>query len=746
MNHALNGKLGSMETMSAIAVASHEKSVCDALKKGLENLGYRCRTFGTVSSALNGLVKEPAHIILFDVLMPDMNTLEFMKRVAESSPDAVGIPMIGDGSFESVLEAMRGGVRDFIAKPVDMGQLALVVRIALERKRFDEAHPSGLKGGAQGGNGDGRLSEPMDREMDEALIDTIRTFTSLLEKRDEFMGSHSKRVAASCLAVCRKLDLRDNVRGDIETAALLHDIGKIVIPDSILRKMTNFISQARLTDEEKRAVRMHPVIGQEAVEMIAVLHSVSPIIRHHHELFNGSGYPDQLTGYNIPLGSRIISVVDTYDKLVYSVDHKRRSAARKFVIDHLQKNAGVMYDPDIVKFFVEFIEEQDTGAESRKEKTVPVGELAVGMVLARDLSTTGGVLLVYQGDAIKESDIARIRRFRQRKAVVDTAYVLESPVPPRGVSAESGDSPRSGESGGEETAGYTVNREDIIKFKRVKDIIDNAKGLSTLPAVYQNAITLLNDPSSTRRDIASVLRQDQAIVAKMLRVVNSPLFAFSRRISTIEDAIPLLGFSEIRNIVTSVSVITTFASGKGSDVFDRSGFWKHSAGSAIVCKVLARKLKIHSEEECFTAALLHDIGKLVLDQLFPQDFSNVISLVNEKSVPMREAEQSFFGRPHQTVGDYFIRKWKIPDVLADAVCCHHSPRESKVNPFLVSAVHLADVIIRMLNIGDSGEKQSPVLDEFAKKQLGISEGDVKSLLPVIEEHLRQSDDLLRLGE
>ncbi|MHB9028837.1 MAG: HDOD domain-containing protein, partial [Candidatus Latescibacterota bacterium] len=437
-------------------------------------------------------------------------------------------------------------------------------------------------------------------------------------------------------------------------------------------------------------------------------------------------------------------VVDAYDKVVYSVDTRRRDAARRIILTHLAKNSGILYDPDVIDVFLGYIQEQAKLKSKRKERSVSPGDLKPGMVLSRDLYTVGGVLLVSQGEMVSHSDYSRIMRFRQRKAIPDTVYIYDSPAAAAHPSAapvrEASASLQA------DTSDREVNREDIITFQRFREAIDKAKGLGTLPTVYQTAVTLLNNPTSTRKDIADVLKQDMAIVAKVLRLVNSPLFAFSRRITSIEDAIPLLGFSEIRNIVTSVSVLSMFSPGDGSDSFDRAAFWQHSAACAIVCKILARKLKVAAEEEYFTAALLHDIGKLVFDQLFPDDFRKVITLVNEQSLSIHQAERMVFGRPHMTVGDYLLRKWKVPEILADAVLYHHAPRDSKIDPFLVSAVCVSDQIVHMLHIGSSGEKQTPKMDDFAAQQLGIGAEDLEILIPEIEEHIHQSDDILKLGD
>ncbi len=726
-----------------VIVVDDEQVVCDVLVQGLSGHGFDCKGFTDPLKALEYARSGPVHLAFVDVMMPNLNGNEFIKRLNAIDSDIAVVVMSGYGTVDIAVEAMKLGAQDFIAKPADIEQFAMSARIALERRQIRiESRDHHEKVERKLADSDLRFDN-MHRDMEDSILQIVRIFSGFLDKRSVFVGNHSKRVAAACREVCRKFDLRDSIRNDIETAALLHDIGKIVISDALLAKTANFFLSAKLTEEERRIIRMHPVLGQEAVEMVSFLQPVSLIIRHHHETFNGTGYPDQLTGYNIPLGSRIIQVVDMFDKVIHGVEKSRVRDAKKFVVDHFRKNSGVLYDPDVVKYFLEMIEEQAKNLKSRKTKTMATENLKVGMTIAADLCTTGGVVLVSRDETVTPGDLSRIRRFLQRKAVMAEIVVYEEEGK---TGAEPSPAAAPGVPSQEARDKHEVSRDDIVRFKKVKDGIDHAKDLGTLPVVYQNAMTLLNDPASNRRDIAGVLKQDQAIVTKVLRVVNSPLFAFSRRISTIEDAIPLLGFGEIKNIVTSVSVIASFPSGASSQMFDRALFWRHSAGCAIIAKVLARKFKIRSEEECFTAALVHDIGKLVFDQIFPDDFRAVIADVNGRNVSIREAERAVFGRPHQVVGEYLLRKWKIPDILCESVAYHHSPKDAKIDPFLVSVVHTADVLAHMMHIGESGEKIDPVIDDFACERLGFTSDALRIYVSELESAVKEGGDLLNLGD
>ena len=513
---------------------------------------------------------------------------------------------------------------------------------------------------------------------------------------------------------------------------MLHDIGKIGLPDILLQKSHDYFKYAQLTNKEKKIIQRHPLIGQESVEMIEMLKQVGLYIRHHHERYDGSGYPDGLKGDIIPLGARIIGVVDAYDRIVLSMEKQKQKDALALFLKYLRKHKGKIFDPEASSHLTSIIKERESKEYSR-EKRIDIDKLESGMVLARDVYTSTGVLLISQYERLTHKDITRLYHFRESKMIMNVVYIYGSLVSKgkKRIISPAVQKP------------LTEKKEELT-FEKVCSAIDSTNDLRTLPTVYTMVTNKLSDPKSTREDIAEILRHDPVIVAKLLRIVNSPLFGFLRSITTIEDAIPLLGFNEIRNIVTSLSVLSLFQDGKSSDIFNRQLFWKHSIGCAIICKIVANKIGVQSEEEYFTAGLLHDIGRLVLDQLFPGEFREVIRLIEEESMFMRQAERTIFGRPHQFVGEYLLEKWKIPDILKDAVKNHHSPKDSEVDSILVSAVHISDIITHMLDIGKSGEVTVPKLDSFAEHKLGISLADFEILIPEIDEKVKESEDLLAL--
>ncbi|MBN1293524.1 MAG: HDOD domain-containing protein [Candidatus Latescibacteria bacterium] len=717
-----------------ILIVNNEDEIRDRLAGILNQSGFSTYITDTGESAQKYLDKEPVGLVLYTINVENENEKEFIREIKVSNPEVAVIVLAKPETRLNSISLVQVGVDSFLPVNVDRNFLVSNITAVLEKHQITVGEHDIIKNLERSLENRTLEFDLCKKMREQNFSETIKAFVGLLDTRDRFLGSHLKRVATFSKAISERYDLKDRVKHEIEIAALLHDIGKIGIPDIILQKTQDYFALSRLTNKERDIVRKHPIIGQEAVEMIDVLKHIGIYIRHHHEHFDGSGYPDGLKGFYIPLGSRILRVADAYDRIVFGVEKVKQMSARELFLKHLKKYTGYLYDPEVVKYFLSFLKEMQK-KESAREKRTSVDNLTPGMVLSRDVLTRGGVLLISQFETINENEIKRLKRFQRANLLIDGITIYESPKflipsPKRSVKKD----------------GAEEEHHEEIGFDKVCKKIDDTKDLHTLPKVYHLALSLLSDPKSTRDDIVSVLKRDQVITTKILRIVNSSLFGFSRTITTIDDAIPLLGFNEIRNIVTSVSILKLMGDGTNHDIFDRQAFWKHSIGCAIVTKIVAKYIGISKNEEYFTAGLLHDIGKLVLDQLFPDEFRKLINLVNSQSIHYRKAEREIFGQPHQEIGAYLLTKWNIPGIIVDAVRFHHSPVDSAVDPFLVSAVHVGDIITHMLAIGDSGERNVPKLEDYAERQLGIGLVDLDQLVPDIDEQLQESEDLLVLGD
>lgn len=282
-----------------------------------------------------------------------------------------------------------------------------------------------------------------------------------------------------------------------------------------------------------------------------------------------------------------------------------------------------------------------------------------------------------------------------------------------------------------------MSRENLIQ------ILDNISDLPTLPTVYIRVNRLLQSPNSNVNQIARIIESDQAISSKVLRLVNSSFFGFCRRVTQINQAVVLLGFNAIRNTVLSISVFESFRSSTSIN-FDRREFWRHSIATGLIARCLARLLGIEQQDEAFSGGILHDLGKLVLDQHLPEKFARILELALGQNIPMIEAERLILGTDHAEIGEYLMEKWNLPHILVEMVALHHTPSIIRSHPALVSLVHLGDILARKFGIGFGGDTVVPELDPYALEELNLKAIDLAGMYDDIEKELEQSDDVLSL--
>ena len=267
---------------------------------------------------------------------------------------------------------------------------------------------------------------------------------------------------------------------------------------------------------------------------------------------------------------------------------------------------------------------------------------------------------------------------------------------------------------------------DQRKKQNLRKITENIIGLPTLPTTVTKIISLVDNPKTSLADIARVISTDQALTAKILKLANSAFFGFRRRISTVNLAVVVLGFETVKSIGLSVSVFEKFSKGVDSIYFDRQKFWEHSIGVAVTARLLAAKLHYRVKAEAFSAGILHDIGKLVMSQYFPNDFLRILEMAHEKNLQIRVAEERVMGVTHSEIGGWLAEKWNLPQQLVEVIAFHHDPiRASDQHRGLASLIHVANAICRHEKIGASGDTQGPDLKEEALDLLGVSlYGDV----------------------
>ncbi|HED00754.1 MAG TPA: HDOD domain-containing protein [Proteobacteria bacterium] len=269
---------------------------------------------------------------------------------------------------------------------------------------------------------------------------------------------------------------------------------------------------------------------------------------------------------------------------------------------------------------------------------------------------------------------------------------------------------------------------------------ENIRDLPTLPVVANNIIQITQNPKSSALEVGKAISQDQALTSKVLRMANSAYYGFPQKITTINHAIVILGFASIRNLVLAVSVFDMFSKRSGN--FDRGGFWKHSLACGVTAKLIAKRLGINNFEEIFISGLIHDLGKLVLDAYFGEEFTRVIDLVKVKGIPIREAEQELLGLDHAAVGGILANKWNLPPQLLKVIRFHHNPPQAGESMRVVAIVHVADVLCRAAGIGNGGDCKVPCVNEQSWKLVSLNKRLLVKLFSEVEIELAVACELL----
>ncbi len=263
------------------------------------------------------------------------------------------------------------------------------------------------------------------------------------------------------------------------------------------------------------------------------------------------------------------------------------------------------------------------------------------------------------------------------------------------------------------------------------NIVEKVDELPSLPQVVVRVMELTEDPDSSAFDINEALSQDQNMTAQVLRMANSLYYGYSRRISTVTDAIVLIGFNAVRSIVLAASVSKILKKELNGYVMGEGQLWVHSQCAAVFARLLAKKTQFRSVELAYTATLLHDIGKLVMNSYVRDAYQDVIDVVNMEKLTFDEAEKRIFGFSHPVVGGKVAEKWNLPGDLVEAISCHHDPSAAESNPKLTAIVHVADAVTLQMGMGLGVDGLLYPLSKEAVDLLEISEGDLEGLMAEI---------------
>lgn len=263
--------------------------------------------------------------------------------------------------------------------------------------------------------------------------------------------------------------------------------------------------------------------------------------------------------------------------------------------------------------------------------------------------------------------------------------------------------------------------------------------IPTLPDKLKNLLKVLENPKTSLPEISKFILNDPALTARVLKMVNSPIYGFPGKISSVNQALLLLGLNVVKGLLLSISIFETMQKAM-------LGLWDHSLGSAIAARIIAKKKSIPDPEEISIAALLHDIGKVVLSLRFPEEYHIVRQKAERDEIFIYEAEKEIFGITHSNAGALIAEKWNFPNKLIEIIEYHNRPESSKTVFLHTAIVHLADIITRARGYGFAGDNFVPSISPKVWDTLNLSEADIREILIHMEDSLCESEYLMLVDE
>jgi putative nucleotidyltransferase with HDIG domain len=333
-----------------ILVVDDEEAIREVVSTMLESKGYRCTSVHNGRAALEQVKMATPDLVLSDMIMPEMDGLKLLEWMRQYDPDVPVIMVTAIHDISTALEAIRRGAYDYILKPFEKEQLFLGVGRALQHRRLvidNRNYQRELEQKVE--ERTRRLQLAVD-QLEQSYDDTLEALGSALDLKDAETEGHCQRVTAFCISIAKAMPVPDGYLPILARAAFLHDIGKMAIPDGILRKA------GPLNDEEKQIMRKHCEIGYNMLIRIPFLRDAAEIVLAHQEFYDGSGYPRGLKGEQIPLGARIFTIADSLDAMISDRPY-RRALPMPHAREEIKRCSGSQFDPAVVEVFMSIPEE-----------------------------------------------------------------------------------------------------------------------------------------------------------------------------------------------------------------------------------------------------------------------------------------------------------------------------------------------------------------------------------------------------
>jgi response regulator RpfG family c-di-GMP phosphodiesterase len=413
-----------------ILCVDDEPSILSALRRLFRSHGFTVLAAESGQAGLDLLESEPIDLVISDMRMPHMDGVVFLEHVRQRRPDILRLLLTGYADLASITGAInRGEIYRYIAKPWDDTDIILTVQDALDRsaliqekKRLEAlvtAQNEELKivnaslevkvqaRTAEIKQANGALQLANER-LKSNFLTSIKMFTALIELRDNRLAGHSRRVADTARRLAQALNLDNRQVQEVFVAGLLHTIGMVGFDDALLQTPVS-----AMTPRQLEVFRKHPARAEQLLMPLAELKGPVEIISAQLERFDGSGYPQGVAGKHIALGARILAVASDFDSLQVGLLEPRQ-LGRQEALDLIRQRGGPRYDPAVVTAFLDIyhdLSKDELPTTAATTRTLPSRELAVGMVLARDMTSSTGLLLLTAGHVLDDAVLRKITSF-----------------------------------------------------------------------------------------------------------------------------------------------------------------------------------------------------------------------------------------------------------------------------------------------------------------------------------------------
>ena len=331
--------------MENVLVVDDEEAIREVVSTMLESKGYHCTAVQNGRAAQDQIKRVTPDLVLSDMIMPEMDGIKLLEWMRQYDPDVPVIMVTAIHDISTALEAIRRGAYDYILKPFEKDQLFLGVGRALQHRRLvieNRSYQRSLE--QQVEERTAQLTNAIE-QLEQSYDDTLEALGSALDLKDAETEGHCQRVTAFCISIAKEMPVPGPYLAVLARAAFLHDIGKMAIPDGILRK------PGPLNDDEKQIMRKHCEIGYNMLIRIPFLRDAAEIVLAHQEFYDGSGYPRGLKGDQIPLGARIFTVADSLDAMISDRPY-RRALPMSHAREEIQRCSGSQFDPAVVNVFM----------------------------------------------------------------------------------------------------------------------------------------------------------------------------------------------------------------------------------------------------------------------------------------------------------------------------------------------------------------------------------------------------------